>query len=72
MGVFQAAANIKKLGKKKKVRNAVTLAAVVLSALLQSFVIQVFIRPAGLLSGGFTGIAILIDMVTSLLSLIHI
>ena len=66
MGVFQVAANIKELGKKKKVRNAVTLAAVVLSALLQSFVIQVFIRPAGLLSGGFTGIAILIDMVTSL------
>ena len=36
MGVFQVAANIKELGKKKKVRNAVTLAAVVLSALLQS------------------------------------
>ena len=74
MRVFQVAANIKELGKKKKVRNAVTLAAVVLSALLQSFVIQVFIRPAGLLSGGFTGIAILIDMVTSLFghSLFHL
>lgn len=43
-----------------------TSAAVVLSALLQTFVIQAFIRPAGLLSGGFTGIAILIDRVTSL------
>lgn len=46
-----------------------TLLAVVLSALLQTFVIQAFIRPAGLLSGGFTGIAILIDRVTSLFGL---
>ena len=43
-----------------------TTVAVIGSALLQTFVIQAFIRPAGLLSGGFTGIAILIDRVTSL------
>lgn len=40
--------------------------AVVASALLQTFVIQSFIRPAQLLSGGFTGIAILLDDIASL------
>ena len=54
-----------KMYKKKGVRNAVTCAAVIVSALLQSFVIQTFIRPAELLSGGFTGIAILVDMAAS-------
>lgn len=56
----------KKLRGDKRFRCVMTLMAVVLSALLQTFVIQAFIRPAGLLSGGFTGIAILIDRVTSL------
>ncbi|WP_251491568.1 YitT family protein [Otoolea muris] len=54
-----------KMYKKKGVRNVVTCAAVIVSALLQSFVIQTFIRPAELLSGGFTGIAILVDMAAS-------
>ena len=37
------------------IRRAITILAVFLSALLQTFVIQSFIRPAQLLSGGFTG-----------------
>lgn len=49
----------------KAVRNLITFSAVLISAILQAFVIQAFIRPAELLSGGFTGIAILIDMLTS-------
>ncbi len=48
-----------------RVRTSFTLFCVVLSAFLQAFVIQVFIRPAELLSGGFTGIALIIDMLTS-------
>ena len=48
------------------VRRLVTIVAVVASALLQTFIIQSFIRPAQLLSGGFTGIAILIDDIASL------
>ena len=48
------------------VRRIITILAVVASALLQTFVIQSFIRPAQLLSGGFTGIAILIDDIASL------
>lgn len=47
-------------------RNIITLGAVVISALLQTYVIQAFIRPADLLSGGFTGVAILIEKITSL------
>lgn len=57
---------IRKLKKNKQFRFLLTTAAVILSAILQTFVIQAFIRPAGLLSGGFTGIAILIDRITSL------
>ncbi|NBH31989.1 YitT family protein [Clostridiaceae bacterium] len=48
------------------VRRIITIMAVVASALLQTFVIQSFIRPAQLLSGGFTGIAILLDDIASL------
>lgn len=56
----------KNLRSDKRVRNLMTTMAVAVSALLQTFVIQAFITPAGLLSGGFTGIAILVDRVTSL------
>ena len=48
------------------VRRAVTILAVTISALMQAYVIQVFIRPADLLSSGFTGVAILIDRIASL------
>lgn len=44
----------------------VTTVAVIVSALLQTYVIKVFIEPANLLSSGFTGVAILIDKITSL------
>ncbi|WP_349672831.1 YitT family protein [Lacrimispora sp.] len=56
----------KELRRDKRVRNIMTALAVIGSAILQTYVIQAFIRPAGLLSGGFTGIAILIDRITSL------
>ncbi len=39
----------------------VTAGAVVLSALLQCFTLQVFVQPAGIISGGFTGIAMLAE-----------
>lgn len=54
------------LKKKKAVRQMITLIAVILSALLQTYVIQVFIQPSNLLSSGFTGVAILIDRIASL------
>lgn len=57
---------LKELKKKKRIRYTVSAISVIASALLQVFVIQTFIRPAGILSGGFTGLAILIDRITSL------
>lgn len=57
---------IKKYRHNIVVRRMITIVAVIASALLQTFVIQSFIRPAQLLSGGFTGIAILIDDIASL------
>lgn len=56
---------IRNFTKNKKIRNIITAGAVIVSSLLQVFVIQTFIRPADLLSGGFTGIAILVDMMAS-------
>ncbi|MCI6887334.1 MAG: YitT family protein [Lachnospiraceae bacterium] len=47
-------------------RRFMTVLAVVASALLQTFVIQAFIRPSNLLSSGFTGVAILLNSIASL------
>lgn len=47
-------------------RNLFTACMVVVSAVLQTFVIQTFILPASLLSGGFTGIAILAQRISAL------
>lgn len=48
------------------VHRIITVLAVAVSALLQTYVIQAFIQPANLLSGGFTGIAILFERIASL------
>ena len=47
---------IAKYKKNIMVRRLITIAAVIVSALLQTYVIQAFIRPANLLSSGFTGV----------------
>lgn len=56
---------IDQMKKKKIVRNLITASTTLISALMQCFVLQAFIRPTEILSGGFTGIAILIEMLTS-------
>lgn len=48
------------------VRRIITAVAVIASALLQTFLIQAFVNPANLLPSGFTGIAVLLDRITSL------
>lgn len=48
------------------VRRVITAIAVTVSAFLQAFVIQAFVQPANLLPSGFTGLAVLLDRVTSL------
>ena len=49
---------IKLLQKDKKIRLVITMAAVLLSAFIQAWAIQVFVRPAEIISGGFSGAAI--------------
>ena len=57
---------IKLLQKDKKIRLVITMAAVLLSAFLEGSAIQVFVRPAEIISGGFSGAAMLIERVGSL------
>ena len=59
-------ARLKRLRRVTIVRNIITGSCVFLSALLQAFTIKAFVNPAMLLSSGFTGLAILIDRITSL------
>ena len=49
----------------KHLRNLFTLVCVITSGYLQASVIQIFMRPMNLLASGFTGIAILIEKLTS-------
>lgn len=56
---------LNELRKNKKIRFLITFICVIVSAFLQAYVIQVFIRPSNLLSSGFTGVAILIEKITS-------
>lgn len=51
---------------KKWFRYALSTVAVIASSFLQTYVINVFITPANLLSSGFTGVAILIDRIAAL------
>ena len=50
----------------KKIGHIISLTCVVISALIQCFVIQSFIQPANFLSSGFTGVALLIDKIAGL------
>lgn len=54
------------LGRLTIVRRAITAVAVTISAVLQTFLIQAFIQPADLLPSGLTGVAVLLDRVTTL------
>lgn len=55
----------KELTRSKKIRALYTLVCVLIAGFLQASVIQIFMRPMNLLSSGFTGVAILIEMITS-------
>ena len=50
----------------KRSKFIITLVSVVIAAFLQAYVLNVFIQPTNLLSSGFTGVAILIEKITSL------
>ena len=57
------------LGRYAGVRRIITGCAMTASAFLQAFTLIVFIQPADLLSSGFTGLAILLDRITSLVGI---
>lgn len=59
-------ARLKNLRRQARVRFIITLLSVVTSALLQAYAMKAFVQPSNLLSSGFTGLAILIDRITSL------
>lgn len=46
-------------------RYGITTVAVICSGLLQAFAMQTFLTPTGILSSGFTGVAVLVDKITS-------
>ncbi len=54
-----------KLKNDKRFKLLKTLICVIIAAFIQAFVIIAFIRPSNLLSSGFTGVAILIEKITS-------
>lgn len=56
--------NLQELTKNKNFRSFYTLCAVLLSSVLQTYVIQAFIRPASMISSGFTGVALLVELLT--------
>lgn len=51
----------------KTKKNLVSIGAVILSAIMMATITKNFVRPAGILSGGFMGIAIMMDMIAELL-----
>lgn len=55
----------KELSRSKKIRALYTFVCVLIAGFLQASIIQIFMRPMNLLSSGFTGVAILIEKITS-------
>lgn len=55
----------KDLSRNKKLRLLYTFVSVLISGFLQAAIIQIFMNPLNLLSSGFTGVAILIEKITS-------
>lgn len=57
--------NFQKLRNNDKVRFVYTLLSVLTAGFMQAAVMQIFMNPINLLSSGFTGVAILIEKITS-------
>lgn len=57
---------IRDLNKNKNIRFIFSLCMIVLSAFIQVYIMQVFMEPCNLLSGGFTGVSLLINKVLAL------
>lgn len=57
--------NFHELRNNDKVRFAWTFASVLIAGFLQAAILQIFMNPINLLSSGFTGVAILVEKITS-------
>jgi len=57
--------NFQKIRNNDKVRFVYTFASVLLSGFMQAAILQIFMNPINLLSSGFTGVAILVEKITS-------
>ena len=57
--------NLRTLNQNRKFRDLVSLCAVVFSAALQVYVIHTMIRPSSMISTGFTGVSLLVEMLTN-------
>ena len=57
---------IHQLQKEKKVRLLTSIIMIVFSAFMQCYIMNVFMAPCNLISGGFTGLALLINKVCAL------
>lgn len=57
--------NLDKITKNRLFRDVYSLCAVILSSLLQVYTIQAFIRPSSMISSGFTGVSLLIELLTN-------
>ena len=50
-------------------KHLISFGAVLLSSLIMAFATKNLVRPAGILSGGFMGIAIMVDMIGELIGI---
>ena len=57
--------NFHELRNNDKVRFVYTFMSVLLAGFLQAAILQIFMNPINLLSSGFTGVAILVEKITS-------
>ena len=57
--------NFRTLRSNEKVRYVITFTSVLVAGFLQAAILQIFMNPINLLSSGFTGVAILIEKITS-------
>lgn len=55
----------KELSRSKKIRALITFASALIAGFMQASIIQIFMQPMNLLSSGFTGVAILIEKITT-------
>ncbi|WP_297237910.1 YitT family protein [uncultured Faecalicoccus sp.] len=60
---------IRELEKHRKIHLILSIIMIVISALAQCYIMQVFMDPSNLLSGGFTGVSILLNKILGLVGL---